>query len=157
MFYPILTTPAQFKWLADQLRACRLIIAASEKIALSLFGNKLENLKHATGDIRLCSPINSGMMGYPLRALVEPVWQTQFKYRAPSTKGMRQYPNGDLYIPPMKEHSRVKCDGLPLTGQYPISSLLFRLDMADRAHPRWLVEPHQNVLPRHPKQESKNA
>ena len=147
MFYPVLATASQFKWFADQLKASRAIVAESQRISQSLFGNKLANFARIPAGDRISSAVNIGMSGFPLVTLNTPLWAAQFQYRCTSPKGLPQYDNGDLYLSQMGREGRLVCDGLPMLGDYPISSAIFRLDLEDRARPRWLVEPHQNIRP----------
>lgn len=144
MFYPIAATASQFKWFADQLRASRDVIAESQKISQSLFGNKLSNFARLSDGSKICSAVNVGMLGFPLATLATPLWADQFQYRCSSPKGLPQYDNGDLYVSQMGHEGRLVCDGLPVLGDYPIASAIFRLDKVDR---RWLVELHQNIRP----------
>jgi len=153
MVYQIDPTPAQFRWLADQLRATRALIAYSHKVASgseTVFGIKLGQLRSACDGAaaNLCGQVNTGMSGFPLTALLESKWQQQFQYRDPTPKGVRQYPDGALYLPPLP-HAECKllCVDMPVLDEWPITSLIFRLDLTDRANPRWFVEPHQNTRP----------
>lgn len=147
MFYTISTTPEQFRWFAGQLRACRAVIAESKKISQPLFGNRLANLARIPGAELLCSAVNIGMLGFPVSKLSDSVWDSQFQYRSSATPGIRQYPDGALYISQMGEDARVVCVDLPMLLGYPITSLMVKLDASDRSHPFWLVEPHQNKRP----------
>lgn len=158
MSHLVLASADQFKWLAGQLQACRAVILESQKISQSLFGNKIQNLARVSGGDGLCSGVNVGMLGFPISTLSQDRWQTQFQYRSPTVKGLAQYPDGALYISPMKPNSKLFCADLSVLDKaFPITSVMFMLDLTDRAHPKWFADVHQNVLPPRPKQVRKHA
>jgi hypothetical protein len=148
----------QFQWLADQLRASRAIIAISPVDQRSAFGAKLDQLKIWTkGESeKLSSYVNNGMQGTPTNTLLMPEWQYQFRYRALGSGGIKQYPNGDLYLPPLVEDPQLKMFECEVNPYHPITSVIFRLNVANLGKPEWRALIHRNMRPPMAKRVRKN-
>lgn len=147
--YVLTPSTPQFQWFADQLRASRAVIALSLEHEKPLFNIRLAMLsqwsKGATDN--LSSYVNNGMQGMSLITLSAPVWQMQFKYRAMGSGGIRQYPNGDIYLPPLRASGQLSVPDCPIDMAHPITSLIFRLDTDTPGKPFWSVIVHRNMRP----------
>lgn len=148
-----LPTKSQFKWLADQLRASRAVIDLCQRAKTNMFSNFLPylELNSKGGSKGLSSYVNAGMRGFSVSNLADPVWQYQFQYRVSSGRGVKQYPDGDLYLPPMEPDCRLKLADMTTVWDYPISSIMFRLDASTPTTPVWWATLHINQRPVAPK------
>ena len=161
--FVILPTKPQFKWLADQLRASRAVIALCQKSKINVFSNNLTDLLRQAGldPKSLSSYVNAGMRGFAVSKLAEPMWNHQFQYRASNGRGIKQYtaddagPDGegigDLYIPAMAPDTRLRLADMDTVWDYPIPSIIFRLDATVPSMPVWWATLHVNTRPTPPK------
>lgn len=148
----------QFAWLAGQLKATRAVIRhcldnPTFGKPVSIFGNTLPDLLTRTSGMSsaLTSYVNGGMQGFSMSRLAGVEWQRQFQFRSINGKGIRQYDNGDLYIPPMTGSCRVICDGLDTVLNLPITAIIFKLDMTMPTLPIWWATLHINIRPQGPR------
>lgn len=147
----------QFKWFVSQLRASKAVIDLSLEHAAadpannkkSLFNVPLATLRLWTkgASDNLSTYVNNGMQGMSLSNISDPIWQKQFRYRATGKRGIKQYPNGDIYLPPVDEDHRLVLPDAPLDETYPITSLIFRLNTPALEKPYWSVLVHRNTRP----------
>jgi len=151
--FKLLPSPAQFKWLADQLRAVRSIRdMMTGQSGVNPFGSPLKSLEVLTkgASAALTSYVNAGMQGFSSSTLSEDVWKTQFQYRPTGGAGIVQFDGGDLYIPAMAPNQRLKvADGFVL-DLYRVSSAIFRIQPASfngTVPACWTVQLFRNERP----------